>query len=80
MATINPYMGVSKIKGYATRAVNKCNKNNQRRYGLHLHKKHDRALIKWLEEHKPYQTTIKRLIKEEMQREKAERKKQNSAK
>ncbi len=70
-ASIHPYWGVSKEKGYAKKKSNRCNSENQRRYGLHLHKKKDRALIKWMESHKPYQATIKRLIREEMAREKA---------
>lgn len=73
--SLHPYMGVSKVPGYNTRKVNRCNTENQRRYGLHLHKKKDRALIKWMEANKPYQTTIKRLIKEEMAREKELKKK-----
>ncbi len=78
MATLHPYLGVSKKKGYATKAVNKCNKENQRRYALNLHKKNDRALIKWLESNKPYQTTLKKLIREEMAREKAMKKMQTN--
>ena len=40
-----------------------------RRYGLNVNKRKEKAIIKWLEENKPYQTAIKRLIKEEIKRE-----------
>lgn len=74
MVTINPNLGISKLKGYKKRQVNEFNKTHMRRYGLHLNKKKDRALIKWLETNKPYQTAIKRLIREEIEREKKEKK------
>ena len=75
MVTINPFYGVSKKEGYNKKRVNEYNRVHQRRYGLNLHKKYDRVLIKWLEENKPYQETIKRLIREEIIRERKERRK-----
>ena len=73
MVTINPYLGVSKTEGYDKDRVNAYNRVHQKRYGLHLHKKYDRALIKWLEENRPYQSAIKRLMREQIKREKLER-------
>ena len=74
MVTINPYLGVSKVKGYKKRQVNEFNRTHMRRYGINMNKKTDRALIKWLEENKPYQSAIKRLIREQIKREKAQSK------
>ena len=70
MATINPYLGVSKKPGYKKDQVNEFNRTHMRRYGLNLNKRKERALINWLENNKPYQTAIKRLIREEIAREK----------
>ena len=75
MVTINPYWGVTKTEGYNKRRTNRFNKENMKRFGLHLHLKRDRKMIKWLDNHKPYQATLKRLIREEMEREKEVEKK-----
>ena len=71
MATINPYLGVSKKPGYKKKQVNEFNRTHMRRYGININKKKERSLINWLENNKPYQTAIKRLIREEIAREKA---------
>ena len=78
--TIHPYLGVTKKKDYYTKAVNRCIKLNQRRFEIHFHKKNDRALIKWIEENKPYQAAIKRLIREEIKREKLRKKAEKKVK
>ena len=70
MVTLNPYLGVSKKPGYKKKQVNEFNRTHMRRYGINLNKRTERALINWLEANKPYQTSIKRLIKEEIAREK----------
>lgn len=75
MVTINPYLGVSKKPGYKKKQVNDYNKIHMRRFGLNMNKKKERALIKWLEENKPYQTAIKKLIREQIKREKEQKKK-----
>lgn len=72
MPTINPYLGVQKLPGYKTTKDNRNNKENQRRYGINFHKKNDKELIKWLEDHKPYQKAFKTLISEQIAREKLE--------
>ena len=72
MATIRPYLGVSKIEGYNKRRVNAYNRTHMRRYSLNVNKKKERAIIRWLEENKPYQNAIKRLICEEIKRKKKE--------
>lgn len=69
MATLHPYLGVSKEKGYNTRISNEFSKTKTRRYGLHINKKTEKDIIKWLEDNKPYQTAIKRLIKDQIERE-----------
>ena len=73
MVTINPYLGVTKHKGYKTRQVNAYKKEHVRQIPLHLNKKYDRDVIKWLDENKPYQTAIKSLIREKIKQEKAEK-------
>ena len=73
MVTINPYLGVSKRPGYKKDQVNEFNKTHMRRYCLNMNKKTEKQLIQWLEENKPYQTAIKRLIREQMAREKAQK-------
>lgn len=78
MVTINPNLGVTKQVGYEKRRVNRFNTENMKRFGLNLHLKHDRKMIKWLDNHKPYQATLKRLIREEMAREKEANKKAKS--
>ena len=75
MVTINPYLGVSKKEGYKKRQVNEFNRTHMRRYGININKKTERSIVKWLEENKPYQTAIKRLIREQIAREKAQKKK-----
>ena len=76
MVTINPYLGVTKKPGYKKKQVNEFNRVHMRRYGININKKKEKALIKWLEDNKPYQTAIKRLIREQIAREKEERKKE----
>ena len=44
------------------------------RYHLNVNVRRERAIIKWLEDNKPYQTAIKRLIREEIAREKKAKK------
>ena len=78
MVTINPQFGITKQEGYAKRRVNRFNEKNVKRFGLNLHLKHDRKMIKWLDNHRPYQAVLKRLIREEMEREKEESKKAKS--
>ena len=73
MVTINPYLGVSKKPGYKKRQVNEFNCTHMRRYGININKKTERAIIKWLEDNKPYQTAIKRLIREQIAREKGKK-------
>lgn len=73
MVTINPYLGVSKKQGYKKNQVNEFNRVHMRRYGININKKTEKALIKWLEANKPYQTAIKRLIREQIAREKAKK-------
>lgn len=75
MVTINPYLGVSKEPGYKKKQVNEFNKLHMRRYGININKKTEKHLIKWLEENKPYQTAIKQLIQDQIDREKKEKKK-----
>ena len=70
MATLHPYLGVSKEEGYNTRKSNEFSRTKTRRYGLHINRKTEKDIIAWLEENKPYQTAIKRLIKEQIAKEK----------
>ena len=70
MVTINPYLGVTKQEGYKKRQVNEFNRTHMRRFSLNFNKRTERSLIKWLEENKPYQTAIKRLIREQIARDK----------
>ena len=70
MVTIHPYLGVSKKEGYKKRQVNEYNRTHMKQYNLHMNKRKERALIKWLEDNRPYQTAIKRLIREQIAREK----------
>ena len=75
MVTINPYLGVSKKPGYKKKQVNEFNRTHMRRYGININKRTEKKIIKWLEENKPYQTAIKRLILEQINREKELKKK-----
>ena len=69
MVTINPYLGVSKRPGYKKEQVNEFNRTHMRRFSLNMNKETEKNLILWLEENKPYQTAIKRLIREQIDRE-----------
>lgn len=75
MVTINPYLGYSKVKGYKKRKANEYNSKRMKRYGINVNIKRERSIVRWLEENKPYQTAIKRLIREEITKEKKEKKK-----
>lgn len=66
MVTINPYLGVSKQKGYKVRMDMEYNRTHIRRYAISLNKRTDKEIIRWLEKHKPYQTAIKNLILEQI--------------
>ena len=70
MATLHPYLGVSKEEGYNTRKANEFNRTKMRRYGLHINKKTEKDIIDWLEKNKPYQTAIKGLIRKQIAKEK----------
>lgn len=71
MATLHPYFGLSKKKGYRKTQANEYNATHMRRYGINVNKKREKKIIKWLEANKPYQSAIKRLILEQIEREKA---------
>ena len=75
MVTINPYLGVTKQEGYNKRKANEVNRIHMRRFSLNFNKRTERSLIKWMDENKPYQTAIKRLIREQIAREKLEKNK-----
>ena len=70
MATIHPYLGVTKKEGYNSRRQQKYEKETQRRFILNAHRKHDKDVIKWLENNKPYATAIKKLVREQIAQEK----------
>ena len=63
MATLHPYLGVSKEDGYHTRVANTYQKQYHKRYVIVVNKKYDKDIIKWMEENKPHSKTIKRLIR-----------------
>lgn len=74
MVTINPYLGYSKVEGYYKKKANEYNKKRMHRIHINVNVRKERSIMKWLEDNKPYQTAIKRLIKEEIAREKKAKK------
>lgn len=54
---------------------NAYERKHKKSYRLTVNKKYEREIIKWLEANRPYQTAIKRLIREEIAREKERKKK-----
>ena len=56
-------------------ASNRYEKKHKKSYRLTVNKVYERGIIKWLEANRPYQTAIKRLIREEIAREKERKKK-----
>lgn len=70
MVTINPYLGVSKKPGYKKKQVNAYNSVNMKQYHLNINRYTEKELLKWMEANRPYQAALKRLIREEIAREK----------
>ena len=71
MATLHPYLGISKQAGYETKRINQYRDKSIRRFFMNVNKKTEKDILKWMEANKPYQTAIKRLIREQIKREKA---------
>ena len=80
MVTINPSLGISKKPGYQKRKANAYNRLHQRTFIFNVNKIHEKKILKWMEENKPYQTALKRLILEEIDREKKAKKANKVAK
>lgn len=70
MATLHPYLGVMKQEGHNTRRMNNYNRTKMQRYGLNVNKKTEKDIIKWLESNRPYATALKKLIREQIAKEK----------
>lgn len=60
-------------------AVNRYERKWKKSYRITVNKKYEKEIIRWLEANRPYQTAIKRLIREEIAKEKAERRKKKEA-
>ena len=60
-------------------AVNRYERRWKKSYRMTVNKKYEKDIIKWLDEHRPYQTAIKTLVREQIKREKAERRKKKVA-
>lgn len=70
MATLHPYLGVSKKEGYHTNRKNEYNRTAVKRYCFNVHLKKDKDIIKWIENNRPFITAVKKLIREQIKREK----------
>lgn len=79
LTSIHPKYGKLNVRTKFTAEHNKWNYANtrritvvigERRIVFALNKKKEKDMIEWIESHKPMQTTIKRLIRAEMEREK----------
>ncbi len=73
MATINPYLGSTKRANYYMDKANEYNKKHMFRVSLNFNSETEKSLVRWLENNRPLQTSIKRLIKEEIKRERLEK-------
>ena len=70
LTSIYPREGkLEKVK--QTQNHNKWNYANTRRYIVAINIRKERDIVEWIEERKPYQTLIRRYIREGMERDKA---------
>ena len=66
--SIYPREGKLNVKTQA-QIHNEWNYANTRRFVVAFHKHKEKDMLKWIESHKPFQTTFKRLVREEKERE-----------
>ena len=59
-------------------AVNRYERKWKKSYRITVSKKYEKDIIKWLDANRPYQTAIKKLVREQIARERKENRKKKT--